>query len=609
MDNRETLELIKDKIDIVSLIGRYLPLKQSGKNYSAPCPFHAEKTPSFMVSPDIQRYKCFGCQKSGDIFTFLMEYEHIDFAEALEKLAKEAGVQLEKRAPQNKFYAILELINKLSAEFFEKQFNLPIGKTAKNYMLERGYTEEILKEFSIGYAPGDTSLYKYLMNKANFTKEQLMQSGLFVEKGAGKTSTVKDKFNKRIMFPIHSDRGKVVAFSGRILPGNEYGPKYLNSPETPIFHKRYGLFGIYQAKPHLRKEDLCILCEGQTDVISCHQVGVKNIMAPLGTALTDDQLELIKRFTQNVVLLFDSDSAGQQAVERAFIMCTKHNINTYATNTGEAKDLSELAQKSAEKVKKLIDEKQDAFTYLLSNKLKNLDISRLDHFKIITKYVATLLQNVNTKENLTFFIGKAEELTGLPKDNFTVESGSQKNVANSYTSRRNGLEASGKLITSTQSTSSTSSRAKKTDKDMEIELLSLIINYEQYKFAKNLDKKYFGNEIATKILDKIISLSAEKEISTKLKDYIQNEIQNDELLNDLYFNENLMKLVSKDIAKELFGLYSRIKKDHLHARIRALRQQLSIEENLAKPSQEGLEKLSNEINVLMGELNSLERER
>jgi DNA primase len=309
-DNRQQIEQIKDRVDIYNLISKYVKLAPKGKNFGGLCPFHQEKTPSFIVSPDIQQYKCFGCGKSGDIYTFLQEIENIDFPEALEKLAKDAGVTLVKRKPTNPIYSKLEEMNKHAANYYYKQ--LKKDKQASKYIEERNISNEMIKTFGIGYATG-IGLKEELQSKLKIDNQMLIKSGLFINKNG----TIREKFVKRIMFPIRSYRGKVIGFSGRVLPGNDYGPKYLNSPKTPLFDKGTGVYGIFQSRQEIRKEDLCIFCEGQTDVISAHQNGFMNIVAPLGTAITQDQIKLVARITKNILFLFDSDDAGQKALERA----------------------------------------------------------------------------------------------------------------------------------------------------------------------------------------------------------------------------------------------------------------------------------------------------
>jgi len=418
MDNQNKIQLdeIRERIDIVNLISKYIPVQKSGKNFSARCPFHNEKTPSFMISPDLQRYKCFGCGKSGDIFTFVMDYEHIDFREALEKLAKEAGVKIEsvKKSQGITIFDILYMINQISAKFYNAQLYQPEAKIALEYLYKRGFKDDAIKQFNIGYAVGNNTLLHFLLKKAKFTDDQLLKSGLFTIDE--RTKRIKDKFNKRIVFPIQNERGKVVAFSGRILPGNDYGPKYLNSPETPIFQKRKNMFALYQARQSIRAEDLAILCEGQTDTISCHMHGVKNIVAPLGTGLTEEQISTIKKYSNNILLLFDSDKAGQSAVERAFMLCARQGINTYASNTGKFKDLDEMIQSEPKLLAEIIAKKQDAFSYLLSINILDKDLDNYENYISTMKYIHILLQNVMSTSVKDFYFQSASKLTGIPKD-------------------------------------------------------------------------------------------------------------------------------------------------------------------------------------------------
>ncbi|KKP41685.1 MAG: primase, DNA primase protein, partial [candidate division WS6 bacterium GW2011_GWE2_33_157] len=246
--SRDQIEEIKNKLDIVDVISKYVQLKQAGKNFIGICPFHTEKTPSFVVSPEIQRYKCFGCGETGDIFNFIQKIENIDFPETLEKLAKEAGVRLEKSISTSR-YERIETINKQATIFFYQQLHKPINKEALNYLYKRGITDESIKNFGIGYAPGGYDLLNYIQKEKKYSKEELISSGLFVEK-EGK---IRGKFVKRIMFPIRSSSGKVIAFTGRVLPGNDFGPKYMNSPETPIYSKKENFYGQYESRQEIRK--------------------------------------------------------------------------------------------------------------------------------------------------------------------------------------------------------------------------------------------------------------------------------------------------------------------------------------------------------------------
>lgn len=406
--SRDQIEEIKNKLDIVDVISKYVQLKQAGKNFIGICPFHTEKTPSFVVSPEIQRYKCFGCGETGDIFNFIQKIENIDFPETLEKLAKEAGVRLEKSISTSR-YERIETINKQATIFFYQQLHKPINKEALNYLYKRGITDESIKNFGIGYAPGGYDLLNYIQKEKKYSKEELISSGLFVEK-EGK---IRGKFVKRIMFPIRSSSGKVIAFTGRVLPGNDFGPKYMNSPETPIYSKKENFYGQYESRQEIRKQDLVILCEGTTDVISAHQIGVKNIVAPLGTALTKEQLQKISKLTKNILFLFDSDIAGQQAVEKGFILAQQFGLRTYAANTLPYKDLDEMIGKEPKKLESIIKKRIDAYTYLLTEYVKDKDINNFEQYSRIVSWIDRILGYVTNESLLSFYVKVGVNITKI----------------------------------------------------------------------------------------------------------------------------------------------------------------------------------------------------
>jgi DNA primase len=404
--SRDQIEEIKDRLDIVDIVEKYVHLKQAGKNFSGLCPFHSEKTSSFIVSPELQRYKCFGCGEAGDIFNFIQKIENIDFAEALEKLAKEAGIKLVKRE-NNTQYQRLEEINKRAAIYFFKQLKkFPI---VLKYLHTRGLNDESIKEFGIGYSPGGFGLLDFIQKDTKYSKKELLSCGLFVLKD-GK---LRDKFFKRIMFPIRSSSGRVIAFTGRILPDNKYGPKYMNSPETPIYKKKYNLYGQYESRQQIRKDDLVIMCEGTTDVIASHQIGIKNIVAPLGTAITSEQLEKISKLTKNILFLFDSDLAGQQALEKAFILSQKFSLNTYAANTLPYKDIDEYIKNKPTGFKKLLKKKVDAYTYMLIKQIEGKDLTKFEEYQKAISWMSKILSYVKNPLLMAFYVKSGFNITKI----------------------------------------------------------------------------------------------------------------------------------------------------------------------------------------------------
>ncbi|MCF6271044.1 MAG: DNA primase [Melioribacteraceae bacterium] len=319
------VEEIKTNTDIVDLVSTYVQLRKRGKNYIGLCPFHNEKTPSFTVSPEKQIYHCFGCHAGGNAYRFLMEYKNISFVESVQELAENLGIKIEQNAAPNseeksEFEELYE-INIVAAKYFSNNLlNSPNGEIARSYFKDRKIKPQTNKVFGLGYAlPNWDSLLNHLKeNKVNLS--QAKDIGLIDAKENG---TYYDKYRGRTIFPIFSPNGRVIAFGGRVMNKDEKTAKYINSPESKIYSKRKTLYGLYHSKEEIRREDKAILVEGYTDVISLFQSGVKNVVASSGTALTDEQVKLLSRFTKNIVVLFDADPAGQKAATRSIEILLK----------------------------------------------------------------------------------------------------------------------------------------------------------------------------------------------------------------------------------------------------------------------------------------------
>lgn len=365
----EDTELIKQKINIVDLISEYLTLKKAGVNFKANCPFHSEKTPSFIVSSERQIFKCFGCQKSGDIFTFLMEKEGLDFKEALEILAKKAGVVLQKRTNDKKdFKDKLFEVNLKAQEFFHYILTKhDLGKKALEYLKKRGISDASIEEFGLGYAPNSwESLTKFLL-KRGFSAQEIVISGL----GVASKSGGYDRFRGRIIYPLTDGKDKLRGFSGRVLYSAE--PKYINTPQTPIFDKGSFLFGLNLAKAEIRNKKEAILVEGEMDVILSYQTGFKNVIASKGTALTEGQIDLIKKYTENLKLGFDMDLAGDSALRRGIEIADKAGLNIAVIQLDSGKDAAEVVKKDPGVWQKAIDEAVPIYDYYLTSIAKRYD--------------------------------------------------------------------------------------------------------------------------------------------------------------------------------------------------------------------------------------------
>lgn len=364
----DDVELIKEKLNIVDLIQEYLPLKKSGVNFKANCPFHSEKTPSFMVSPERQIFKCFGCEKGGDIFRFLMEKEGLDFKEALEILAKKAGVSLQRR-PTDKKDSKERLFeaNLKAQEFFHYILTKhKFGQSALEYLQNRGLKSETIEAFGVGYAPNSWQSLADFLIKRGFSPVDLVSSGLAVA-----SRHPYDRFRGRVTFPIIDTKDKIVGFSGRVLDSSE--PKYINTPQTVIFDKSQTLFGIHRAKGEIKVKNTAILVEGEMDVILSHQCGVKNVVASKGTALTSGQIELLKKYTDNLVLCFDTDFAGDAAARRGIEIADSLGMNINVIQVEGGKDPAELIKLDPKRWEKAVKGAIPIYDYYLNSASSRFD--------------------------------------------------------------------------------------------------------------------------------------------------------------------------------------------------------------------------------------------
>lgn len=349
-----SVEQIKEKLSIDEVVGSYIKLERAGNNFKAKCPFHNEKTPSFFVSPDRGSYYCFGCQAKGDIFTFVQEFESIDFIGALKLLADKAGVTIEQFTPKvddkrERIFLLLEA----TTLFLEK--NLSTEDLPLEYLKKRGLTEKTIKEWRIGYVRDEwRSIYEHLKSKG-FTDDEMLRAGVIKTPArpddsdsghsGGEGRNMYDRFRGRIMFPIFDTAGRVIAFSGRILHDNGKSAKYLNSPQTEVFDKSKTLYGLDRAKHSIRKFDFSILVEGQMDIIMSHYAGFTNTVASSGTALTIEHLNILKRISNKIIMSFDSDNAGAKAVERGWALALSLGMDVKVAAIPDGFDPAELILK------------------------------------------------------------------------------------------------------------------------------------------------------------------------------------------------------------------------------------------------------------------------
>ena len=328
---QQTIQQILSRIDIIEIVGGFVKLKKRGTNYLGLCPFHNEKSPSFTVSPAKEIYKCFGCGRSGNTISFLMEHEKYSYAEALRWLAARYNVEIEEKEvspevrQQQQLAESLFIINTFAQKFFSNVlFNTDEGQDiGLSYLRERGFTEEIMQKFQLGYSPDQRDVFARAALAAQYNLDYLQKSGLVVVRD----ERPMDNYRGRIIFPVHNQTGKIIGFGARIIKSNDRAPKYINTPENELYVKSKILYGTYQARQAIDKQDECLLVEGYTDVISLHQAGVENVVASGGTSLTIDQLRLIKKYTKHLTIIYDGDGAGIKAALRGLDMALEESLD------------------------------------------------------------------------------------------------------------------------------------------------------------------------------------------------------------------------------------------------------------------------------------------
>lgn len=365
MDN--PVEEIKKKIDIIDFIGSFITLKKTGRNFKAVCPFHQEKTPSFVVSPERQIWHCFGaCQDGGDVIKFLMKWENITFFEALKELAEKTGVQLKKVRFEDDVWKKKErlfVMNDLSAEFFEYILNkTKFGKKALEYLESRGIKPEISKKFQLGYAPNSWNSLLQFLKRKKYQESEIDETGLLVKSDSGRYY---DRFRGRLMFPIKDPRGHIIGFSGRSLDNTDPSAKYINTPETLLYHKRETLFGLDLVKDEIKKEKNVFIVEGEFDMITPYQDGISNFVAIKGSALTREQLMLLKRYTEKITLALDADVAGKEAIQRGIQDAEQLDFEVGIITFDYAKDPDEALKKDEKLFKTILKKPIPVYDFLI----------------------------------------------------------------------------------------------------------------------------------------------------------------------------------------------------------------------------------------------------
>jgi DNA primase len=405
---------IKSRLPIVDVVGETVALKRAGSAYKGLCPFHAEKTPSFIVTPDRESWHCFGCGKGGDAFTFVMERDGIEFREALTKLAEKAGVELSAQSAREdrRRRRLREALEASISWYREVLLRTPQGERARAYLSERGFSEETLDRFSIGYAPNVWDALSKRLSARGFSDEELVSAGLA---GSSNRGGVIDKFRGRVIFPIRDQSGKAVGLGGRILPGLD-GPKYLNSPATPLFDKSRTLFAIDLAKAAIRKAKLTVIVEGYTDVMAAHQAGFTNVVASLGTALTRGQVELATRYADAVALAYDVDLAGEAATQRGLLEelgpdAAVSKVRVIRIPAG--KDPDELIRTDPEAWEHAVANAKPVIEYFIDRAAAEADLSSIAGRREVTGRALAILKRVGDRVERALYLQHLARLVNV----------------------------------------------------------------------------------------------------------------------------------------------------------------------------------------------------
>ncbi len=563
------IQEIKDKLDILEIAKSYITnFKKSGSNYFALCPFHHEKTPSFSVNPELGIFKCFGCGESGDVLTFIQKMEGVDFPEALEIAAKKAGVKLirsfskQDSKIQIEKRNILE-VNSLVANYYNYVLRKhQSGEKGRDYSKSRGINNKQIELFMIGYAPKSYNNLLTFLKKKGYKINNLIRWGLIVSA----SGRIYDKFRSRLIFPLIDHHGDIIGFSGRTIYKNTKAPKYLHSPQTLIFDKSKYLFGLYQAKNSIRDKDFSIFTEGQLDVISSHKTNMNNVVASLGTSLTDDQLKLASRYSDNICFCFDNDLAGENALLRSTSLSHKLDLNVKAIFIKDGKDADELINKDKSKWIQAIKQAEPIVDHMIHRLYKRLDLSNIKQKEEFTKIILPLISTIPKRIEKAHYLHRVslilnidediikEELDLIPEEKDDISKVDTKKIINIIRSPENVKE--NYLVALVL---------------QHIDFIETSIDTIQYKYllspnAISIFKKlkFYLKKQKKFSIKKFIKLLEKHEI-----DYVQNLL----LMNlDSYFDNE------KEFENEINEIFKYIKKNFLQNKIKSIKNKIEISE-------------------------------
>jgi len=408
------IDEVKGRTDIAGVVSQYVALKKAGRNLIGLCPFHSERNPSFFIYPEQQSWHCFGCNTGGDVFSFIMKKENMDFGEALRLLADRAGVAIPSRGARDEEKEEREplyKINEAAARYFHNLLlNSPEGRKAKSYIQSRGFTDKTAAEFQLGYSANKWDDLKKYLQEQGYAEEEQAKAGLMVESEGGR---IHDRFRNKLMFPIWDIKGRVIGFGARVL--DDSLPKYVNSPQTPAFDKSRSLYGINLAAPSIRQQDTAVIVEGYVDVITAHQNGLNNVVASMGTSVTESQVSSLKRLTKinNIVLALDADAAGEEAMLRVVGYENTLEANLLVAILPKGKDPDDMIKENPEAWQKMIAEAIPIMSYTLNMIAADLDMTQEKNRFLVASRFLEVIADIKDYIKIDHYLGKLSKLTGL----------------------------------------------------------------------------------------------------------------------------------------------------------------------------------------------------
>ena len=499
---------IKSKLSVEEVISGYLQIQKAGRNFKARCPFHNEKTPSFIISPERQTWHCFGCNEGGDIFTFIMKIEGLEFYDALKLLAQRAGVQIKdyNSTNESKKKKIFEIVE-ISRKFYQECLKIKNGKVALGYLQDRGISGSMIENFQLGYAPDSWDLLSKFLRNKGYNEIEIAATGMTVKKDRG---GYYDRFRNRIMFPINNIGGQTIGFSSRVMPGaDESFAKYINTPETLIYNKSRVLYGLDKAKSEIRQKDLCIMVEGNMDVIASFQAKVENVVATSGTALTEEQIRIIKRYTKNIAFSFDMDSAGIKAANRGIEMALSEDMNVSVITIPEGKDPADCVKNSPGLWEKAVQNPKLIMEFYFESTFSKYDSSSVDGKRKIAAELLAIIGKISNDIDRGFYRNMLSDKLGLDEKIIFEYENKIKREESGFISRNSADDVQGiKTIT-------------REDKLQE-RILGFIVLYPQYFQNLFLD------------LDSFLSNNKINEIYNLIRDlYLKEKKLNDGILAEV----------------------------------------------------------------------------